>query len=382
MNDTTTFDAIEIHRPELTRSYLGLLAAQPGRPLALFAPRRVGKTFFLDHDLAPAAEQSGVLPVYADLWLYRSDPLGAINHTLEEALDRLRVPDGSIGKLAKTKIKGVNLLGAGLTLGDEPTPRVLPETPEFRLDTLATRLVAAHGGKVLLMLDEAQTLADTDADLLATLRAVLHRQRENLAAVFTGSSQEDLARLMMNAGAPMYQFAQIITFPVLGDEYLTQLAAHFSRVHSGKRLDLDELRALFAQIGCKPALLRDIVKTMSTEGMTDVQAGLKHHVSDARQTAGWNGLLQSLSEFDQRMLAALSQGLPPLGERTLQRLESKTGGKVTIAKARASLGKLTRMGILTKMSGTITFDDPLFAEFLVSHQAVSPPSLSSVPRTR
>jgi hypothetical protein len=364
MNDSTTFDAIAIHRPELARNYLGLLAAQPGRPLALFAPRRVGKTFFLDHDLAPEAERSGILPVYADLWLYRSDPLGAINHTLEEALDRLAVPDGSIGRLARTKVKGVNVLGAGLTLGDEPAPRALPDTPELRLDALAARLVAAHGGRVLLMLDEAQTLADANSDLLATLRAMLHRQREHLAAVFTGSSQEGLARLMMNAGAPMYQFAQLITFPVLGDEYLTQLAAHFSRVHPGKRLDLAELRALFVKIGCKPALLRDIVKTMSAEGMTDVEAGLEHHVSDARQTAGWNGLLQSLSEFDQRMLAALSQGLPPLGKQTLRRLEGS--GKVTIAKARASLGKLAKMGILTKTGGTIVFDDPLFAEFLTS----------------
>jgi hypothetical protein len=171
---------------------------------------------------------------------------------------------------------------------------------------------------------------------------------------------------MMSAGAPMYQFAQLITFPVLGDEYLTQLAAHFSRVHPGKRLDLEELRALFAKIGCKPALLRDIVKTMSAEGMTDVQAGLKHHVSDSRQTAGWNGLLQSLSEFDRRMLAALAQGLPPLGKRTLQQLERQPGSKATIAKARASLGKLARMSLLTKTGGTIAFDDPLFAEFLTS----------------
>jgi hypothetical protein len=366
MNDSATFDVIEIHRPELAHGYLALLAAQPGRPLALFAPRRVGKTFFLDHDLTPAAKRSGILPVYADLWLYRADPLGAINHTLEEALDRLTVPDSSIGRFAKTTVKGVNLLGAGLTLGDEPAPRALPDTPELRLDALAARLVAAQGGKVLLMLDEAQTLADADSSPLATLRAVLHRQREPLAAVFTGSSQEGLARLMMSAGAPMYQFAQLITFPVLGDEYLTRLAAHFSRVHPGKRLDLDELRVLFEKIGFKPALLRDIVKTMSAEGMTDIEAGLKHHVADARQTAGWNGLLQSLSKFDRQMLAALAQGLPPLGKQTLQRIEGQTGGKATIAKARASIGNLAKMGILTKTSGTITFDDPLFAEFLIS----------------
>jgi len=50
-----TFDEVEVRRPALAKSYLGLISAQPGRSLAMFAPRRVGKTYFLDHDLAPAA---------------------------------------------------------------------------------------------------------------------------------------------------------------------------------------------------------------------------------------------------------------------------------------------------------------------------------------
>jgi hypothetical protein len=137
-------------------------------------------------------------------------------------------------------------------------------------------------------------------------------------------------------------------------------------VHPGKQIDLDELRALFVKIGFKPALLRDIVKTMSAEGMTDVESGLKQHISDTRQTAGWNGLLQSLSEFDRQMLTALGQGLPPFGKQTLQWLENRTGSKATIAKARTSVSKLTKIGILTKTGGAIAFDDPLFAEFLAS----------------
>jgi uncharacterized protein len=76
-----TFDDIEVKRPELARSYLKLLRAQRGRPLALFAPRRVGKTFFLDHDLAPIARKTGLLPVYADVWLQRTAPrMRSITH--------------------------------------------------------------------------------------------------------------------------------------------------------------------------------------------------------------------------------------------------------------------------------------------------------------
>ena len=53
-NPDITFDVIEVHRPELANLYLSSLKAQPGRLIALFAPRRVGKTYFLDIDLPPA----------------------------------------------------------------------------------------------------------------------------------------------------------------------------------------------------------------------------------------------------------------------------------------------------------------------------------------
>ena len=110
--DMMTFDDIEIRRPDLAENYLTLLRSQPGRPIALFAPRRVGKTHFLDHDLTPAAKKAGLLPVYADVWLHRSAPLMAINHALEEALDDIDVPKSTVGKIAKTPIRKVGGLGA------------------------------------------------------------------------------------------------------------------------------------------------------------------------------------------------------------------------------------------------------------------------------
>ena len=54
------------------------------------------------------------LPVYADLWLQKSSPFEAINHALEESLDDATVPAGRAGKLARTTVKGVGMLGAQL----------------------------------------------------------------------------------------------------------------------------------------------------------------------------------------------------------------------------------------------------------------------------
>ena len=373
MNRMKTFDDIEVRRPALAQSYLGLLAAQPGRPLALFAPRRIGKTFFLDHDLAPEAQQSGFLTIYADLWLNKSAPLEAINHALEEVLDTLHVPSSAVGRAAKTPVTKVSILGSGIELGEEPSPRPLPDKPALRLDALVTRLAAKHQGKLLLMLDEVQALADVPdgVDVIAALRAVLHTKRKVLHAVFTGSSQEGLAVLMTSVGSPMYQFAQILTFPSLGDDYLQPLANHFSKVHPGKQLDRAELRDVFMKVGFKPALMRDLVKAMSSEGITDVHLGLARYVSSDAQMSLWGALLNGCSAFDQGVLVAVAQGLPPLSAQTLRELAAIPGANPTIGKVRTALSNLKRAGILTKAGAGTVVDDPLFAEYLAKRKIAS-----------
>jgi uncharacterized protein len=362
-----TFDNLEERRPELARGYLELLKAQPGRPIALFAPRRVGKTFFLDQDLTPAARSAGFTPVYADIWLHRSSPLAAINHALEEALDDAIVPASAAGKAAKTPIRKVGAVGAAVEFGDEPKRRKLPSEPALRLDALITRLSAARRRPVLLMLDEAQALAESpDAtSVMASLRAVLQKRKREVFAVFTGSSQDALAAMMAAAGGPMYQFAQLQNFPVLGDTYLALLAQHFAQVHRAKRLDLDALRAAFEHLGYRPALMKDLVKEMSAEGTTDVKATLRHMATDSKNVVGWKALLTPLSLIDRHLLLFIAQKKPPIGRRTMQELPRSDGKVATVAKVRAALERLKRAGVLRATGGEYVIEDPLLVDYLL-----------------
>lgn len=362
-----SFDDIEVQRPDLAISYLKLLAAQPGRPIALFAPRQVGKTFFLDHDLTPAAKKAGLLPVYADIWLHRSAPLEAINHALEEAMDDFTVPKGRIGRLARTQVRKVGAMGASLEVGKPPQRRPLPQEPALRLDALVARLAALSGQQVLLMLDEIQTLGEIAGGdkNIASLRAILHKRRKEVASVFTGSSQDSLAKLMASTGAPMYQFAQLLTFPPLGDEYLQQLIDHFTRVHRGRKPALDDMRRLFEQSGFKPALMKDLVKAMSAEGITDTDLALKHFLADERQVIGWQALLGSFEPFDRRVLLMIAQGHPPMGRETLSLLRRRKEAQPTVAKARASIERLKRAGVLAKSNtGGTVIEDRLLSNYL------------------
>jgi uncharacterized protein len=365
-----TFDDLEVRRPELARSYLELLKAQPGRPIALFAPRRVGKTFFLDQDLAPAALAAGFMPVYADIWLHRASPIVAINHALEEALDDATVPLTAVGKAAKTPVRKVAALGTALEFGEEPKRRALPTEPALRMDTLIARLAAARRLPVLLMLDEAQALAESEqgATIMGSLRAVLQKRKRDVLAVLTGSSQDALAAMMAASGSPMYQFAQLLNFPVLGDVYLDMLARHFNRVHKGKRLDLAALRVAFAHLGHKPALMKDLVKGLSAEGSTDVDASLQRMASDANNVRGWKALLAPLSPLDRHLLVLLAQKKPPIGKHTLKELATTEGKLPTVAKVRAALERLKRAGILSGTGGDYVIEDPLLVDYLFANE--------------
>jgi uncharacterized protein len=361
-----TFDELEIRRPELAQLYLQMLQAQAGRPLALFAPRRVGKTYFLDQDLTPAARAAGYVPVYADVWLQRASPLDAINHALEEALDDATVPASAVGKTAKTAVKKLGGLGASVEFGDAPARRALPAQAELRLDALVTRLGAAAGKPVLLMLDEIQSVAEHPQGqaIIATLRAVLQKHKRKVHAVFTGSSQEAMAQMMSASGGPMYQFAQLVDFPSLGDEYLELLAQHFAKVHKGKRLALDDLRRAFGHIGHKPALMKDIVKAMSAEGSTDVALALQRIAQDDRQVAGWRALLAGLAPFERELLALVARGRSPMAKGTLMALAENPGFDPTISKIRSAIERLKRAGILAKQGAAFVVEDRLFADYI------------------
>jgi uncharacterized protein len=366
----TSFDNLEIERPELAASYLQLLLAQPGRPIALFAPRRVGKTFFLDHDLTPAAQAQDFVPVYADVWLNKRSPLDAINHALEEALDDVHVPTSRTGKLAKTTIKKMGALGASVEFGDEPARRALPTDPALRLDALVMRLAQDSGKRVLLMLDEIQSLGELASgnDVVASLRAVLQKRKQNVFAVFTGSSQESLSAMMSAAGGPMYQFAQLLDFPVLGEDYVTLLATHFSNVHPHKQLDTTALLRVFAYLGYKPALFKDLLKAMSADGMTDIDLALARMQLDERHVAGWRALMEGLSPLELAVLKLIAkESASPLSQEALSLLQAQNKSvPITIGKIRTALDKLKLRGIVTKPLGRFSVDDRLFSQYIAN----------------
>jgi predicted transcriptional regulator len=110
--------------------------------------------------------------------------------------------------------------------------------------------------------------------------------------------------------------------------------------------------------------MKDLVKELSAEGSTDVETTLRCMASDTNNVRGWMALLAPLSPFDRHLLVLIAQKKPPIGKNTLKEL-ARTEGKVpTVAKARAALERLKRVGILSGTGGDYLIEDPLLVDYL------------------
>lgn len=220
--------------------------------LFLAAPRRTGKSTFLQADLKPALEKAGVVVVYVDLWAdTRRDP----GELIADAIGRALVPQlGLVSRAAKKAgLDSVTVAGAlkidvgkigkidGVTLPD--ALRTLHETAR---------------SPVALIVDEAQQALTSEAGeatmaALKSARDQLNRPGEvNLMLVMSGSDRDKLLRLLNSNGAPFYG-SQVSRMPPLGHDFVD----HVSRLVTAQRPDLAPvdaplLRQAFESFGHRP----------------------------------------------------------------------------------------------------------------------------------
>ena len=217
--------------------------------LFLAAPRRTGKSMFLQHDLTPALIDHGVVVIYVDLWSdKRRDP----GELISEAIAR-RLAD-HLGVVAKTARKAgldsVTIAGA-----------IRIDTSRIgKLDgaTLPEALRALHAAAhkpIALIIDEAQHALTSEAGETAMAALKSARDQMNnpdriaLMLVMSGSDRDKLLRLVNTNGAPFYG-STIHKMPTLGKDYVdhvtTAIEAHRPDLVPVDHLVLLEAFQLFA----------------------------------------------------------------------------------------------------------------------------------------
>ena len=220
--------------------------------LFLAAPRRTGKSTFLQADLEPALQAAGAVVAYVDLW---ADPRRDPGSLIADAIARALAPRlGIVSRAAKaTGLESVTIAGA-LKID-------LSKIGKIDGVTLPDALRALHEATkapVALVVDEAQHALTSEAgeatmSALKSARDQLNRPGEvNLMLVMSGSDRDKLLRLVNTNGAPFYG-SQISRMPPLGQDFI----AHVSRLITAQRPDLAPVDAAmllqaFERFGHRP----------------------------------------------------------------------------------------------------------------------------------
>lgn len=347
----------------------------------LAAPRRTGKSTFLNNDLIPECARRGWLPVYVDLWADReADPADLISAAIGNALGQYQSAFEKVAK--KAGIDKINLLR---TLSwDFSKPRLPQGT------TLAQALGVLHevaGKMVVLVIDEAQHALNTESGINAMFALKAARDQLNrgsdpdgLRLVFTGSSRDKLANLVLKSKQPFYG-ANITPFPLLGKEFVAFITQVWNqRLAATNQFKVEDLEYAFGLVGRRPEMLAKLLAEVSV-GLGEagnlgelLKTGALNH--QAGVWSDYESAFNELSPLQQAVLEVMArrvidtQPFSPFSEQTFteinHRLElSQNLPNATAPNVQKALEVLREQELVWKANrGEYALEDSAMAEWL------------------
>lgn len=233
-----------------------VLFSDASNGLFLAAPRRTGKSTFLQADLLPELSRRGVVVVYVDLWAdQKSDPGDLIADAVAQALRRHL---GVVAKTAKAAgLDGVQIGGLKIDLSKIGRHDGITLTDALRA------LQATAKAPVALIIDEAQHALTSEAGentmmALKSARDQLNRPGDpKLLLVMSGSDRDKLLRLVNTNASPFYG-SKIERMPELGADFIAYIADRIvqQRPELGP-IDQAALQHAFALFGSRPQFFID-----------------------------------------------------------------------------------------------------------------------------
>jgi len=340
-------------RPELTEQYLTTLRIGLVHSLCCFAPRRKGKTEWLDLDVRPAAKKAGFRYLYVSMWENRADPAAA----LLKALHAGAAPRTLVERARSTLGRDVSKAGLELDLkGTVKATAELRAPPTSGPDAIADLPAAldaairmAGSGKLLLVVDEVQHLAKPEFhNFVATLRTLLDTHRAKVCSIFTGSSRVRLQQMFEQTSAPLFQFSSRVDFPDLDRRFVDFMLARFEEA-TRRTLDGDAAWQAFVETGCTPGVFRDGLNDVLIAGGVDILAATRTRIAMASRGAAYETLLTELLPLDQVVLAtALQPGMKIFGEPARGEIAAQLGltSPVTTTQVQQSINRMMAAQIL------------------------------------
>lgn len=356
-------------RPELTEQYLTTLRIGLVHSLCCFAPRRKGKTEWLDLDIRPAAKAAGFRYLYVSMWENRANPAAA----LVKALLAGAAPRNLVERARSTFGRDLSKAGLEFDLkGSVKATAELRAPPTAGPDAIADLPAAleaavrmAGTGKLLLVVDEVQHLAKPEFhDFVATLRTLLDTHKTKVCSIFTGSSRVRLQQMFEQTSAPLFQFSSRVDFPDLDRRFVDFMLQRFEQA-TRRTLDGDQAMRAFLETGSTPGVFRDGLNDVLIAGGTDILTATRTRIAMANQGAAYEMRLMELLPFDQVVLATVLQpGIKVFGEPARSDMGARLGltSPVTTTQVQQSINRMMAAQILFRTErGTYQIEDDQMA---------------------
>lgn len=358
-------------RVQLADKILKSFKASLAERFTIFAPRKRGKTEFVQRDVAPMAREQGILVVYVDFWRDKSSPAMAFATAVMAA--RREQESWFTNVVSNSSLKAsLKLFGGDLSMEVSPQRK----HAEKKVVEAAFEELEATNKPILLLLDEVQHLA-TDSefsDFTAALRSFMTaRADEKIKGIFTGSSQEGLAQLFKRTKAPFYNASSTLDFPDLDEEFVAFELDVFKRVTGGASLDQTRATEVFESMTRAPGRFTDLLKRMVLEEIHDINEGV-FRFSDAiieEEHQQFRAVWEDLHPMDKALLTMISRGehkglYSEEYKAQLQTIypEFDTTKKSSIQNAVTRLKSNTLNAIYSSEHGVWRFTDPAFEHFV------------------
>lgn len=316
--------------------------------LFLAAPRRTGKSTFLQNELRPALERTGRVVVYVDLWSDKSRNPGAL--IADAVAAELQKHLGIVAKTAKAAgLDEINIAG-WMKIDTKKIGKIDGATL-----TDALRALCEMSGKpVALIIDEAQHSltseeGETAMTALKSARDQLNKPGDTrLLLVMSGSDRDKLLRLVNSNAAPFFGSA-ISRMPELDRDFIVHIAGLVERSYPRMTpIDVDTLWDAFQRLAHRPQPFLRVLGIVLNP-LNSPAPGFERDVlmmaeaqraDDERAMESAYLVLRPIEQAVLWRMFEQKDRFRPYDAEALKFYREKTGEKITAQKAQAAIASL------------------------------------------
>jgi len=345
----------------------------------------MGKTEFLVRDLAPAARECGYAVGYCNLWQEDDSPLSALVDAMTQMTEgrklSAKLRSGLASRVSKLALRG---RAGGLAEGSAEvefsgSPR--ESTAKLRQ---AFRSFDESGNRGLLLMDEAQVLADARHESVEkALRALLDARKDQIKVVFTGSSEDRLRRMFGVERKAFYNWAHVEAMPLLGEEFALELTRRANSLTTMPLTEDDSLH-VFDALHRVPELFRRFLAQYLANPFEGVAAGVEACRQSLYSEEGFARAWSRMAVADRLLLQLVAQEQPDLHGLAVREWlghRMQLGSAASRSIPQNALRRLRVRQVLIQVEpGRYRFEDEVFRDWILATAPLGEPPRATAPQ--